>query len=147
MPYRQFLMACSALVGMCLLIPAAASAQSASDGDKIQNLERQTELLQKQLKEIKDELARSRKKATEQQQQYEAVAADASFRDRFEREMLMMARFQHPYVVTLYDASLDDPLGPCIVMEYVKGLNLDQVLARNERLPAARVATREHTVA
>src|ERR1044071_1512794 len=84
MPYRQFLMACSALVGMCLLIPTSVSAQSASDGDKIQNLERQTELLQKQLKEIKDELARSRKKATEQQQaqqqaqqqQYEAVAAD-----------------------------------------------------------------------
>jgi hypothetical protein len=75
MPYRQFLMACSALVGVCLLIPASASAQSASDGDKIQNLEHQTEALQKQLREIKDELARSRKKAAEQQQ-YEAVAAD-----------------------------------------------------------------------
>jgi septal ring factor EnvC (AmiA/AmiB activator) len=66
-------MACSALVGVYLLIPASASAQSASDGDKIQNLEHQTEALQKQLKEIKDELARSRKKAAEQQQQYEAV--------------------------------------------------------------------------
>src|ERR1700759_3157485 len=76
MPYRQFLMACSALVGVCLLIPASASAQSASDGDKIQNLEHQTEALQKQLKDIKDELARSRKKSAEQQQQYEAVAAD-----------------------------------------------------------------------
>jgi hypothetical protein len=73
MPYRQFLMACSALMGACLLIPASATAQSASDGDKIQNLERQTEALQKQLKDIKDELARSRKKA---EQQYEAVAAD-----------------------------------------------------------------------
>ena len=73
MPYRQVLMACSALVGACLLIPASASAQSASDGDKIQNLEHQTEALQKQLKDIKDELARSRKKA---EQQYEAVAAE-----------------------------------------------------------------------
>jgi hypothetical protein len=84
MPYRQFLMACSALVGMSLLVSGNADAQSASDGDKIQNLERQTELLQKQLKEIKDELARSRKKAAEQQpaqqqraqQPYEAVAAE-----------------------------------------------------------------------
>ena len=76
MSYRQFLMACSALVGVCLLIPASASAQSASDGDKIQILKHQTEALQKQLKEIKDELARSRKKTAEQQQQYEAVAAD-----------------------------------------------------------------------
>ncbi|HEY2399973.1 MAG TPA: FlxA-like family protein, partial [Steroidobacteraceae bacterium] len=66
-------MACSALVGACLLIPASAGAQSASDGDKIQNLEHQTEALQKQLKDIKDELARSRKKA---EQQYEAVAAE-----------------------------------------------------------------------
>ena len=73
MPYRQVLMACSALVGVCLLLPVNANAQSASDGDKIQNLEHQTELLQKQLKEIKDELARSRKKAAEQ---YEAVAAE-----------------------------------------------------------------------
>ena len=76
MPYRQFLMACSALVGACMLIPASAGAQSASDGDKIQNLEHQTEALQKQLKEIKDEVARSRRKAAEQQQQYEAVAAE-----------------------------------------------------------------------
>ena len=48
--------------GDVLAYPRRASAQSASDGDKIQNLERQTEALQKQLKEIKDELARSRKK-------------------------------------------------------------------------------------
>jgi hypothetical protein len=77
-------MACSALVGVGLLLPGNANAQSASDSDKIQNLEHQTELLQKQLKEIKDELARSRKKAAEQQQAqqqqaqqpYEAVAAE-----------------------------------------------------------------------
>jgi hypothetical protein len=61
-------------------MPGDATAQSASNDDKIQNLERQTEALQKQLKEIKDELARSRRKAAEQQQaqqqQYETVAAE-----------------------------------------------------------------------
>ncbi len=50
-----------------------------------------------------------------------------------------MARFQHPGAVTLYDATLDDPLGPCIVMEYVKGVNLETLLAKNRRMTAPRV--------
>jgi hypothetical protein len=54
-------MACSAFVGAWLLIPATASAQSASQAEKIRNLERQTELLQAQLKELKGEIARMRK--------------------------------------------------------------------------------------
>src|SRR5262245_56567760 len=53
---------------------------------------------------------------------HEHVANDPKFRERFQREMLLMARFQHPYVVTLYDASLGDSHGPCIVIEYVKGI-------------------------
>jgi serine/threonine-protein kinase len=51
-----------------------------------------------------------------------------------------MARFQHPYVVALYDASLSDPYGPCIVMEYIKGITLDALLHRNGRLSAGRVS-------
>jgi serine/threonine-protein kinase len=70
---------------------------------------------------------------------HEHVAADPKFRERFQREMLLMARFQHPYVVALYDASLNDPLGPCIVMEYVRGISLDTLLHRNGRLTPARV--------
>jgi hypothetical protein len=61
MSCRQALMACSALVGAWLLMPATASAQSASEAEKIRNLERQTELLQAQLKELKGEIARMRK--------------------------------------------------------------------------------------
>jgi tRNA A-37 threonylcarbamoyl transferase component Bud32 len=70
---------------------------------------------------------------------HEHIAADTKFRDRFQRETLLMARFQHPGAVTLYDASLDDPLGPCIVMEYVKGVNLENLLAKNGRMSAPRV--------
>ena len=51
---------------------------------------------------------------------HDHIAADPKFRERFQRETLLMARFQHPYAVTLYDASLNDPQGPCIVMEYIK---------------------------
>jgi serine/threonine-protein kinase len=70
---------------------------------------------------------------------HDHIAADAKFRERFLRETLVMARFQHPYAVTLYDASLNDPQGPCIVMEYIKGISLDAMLQENTRLPAARV--------
>ena len=70
---------------------------------------------------------------------HEHIASDAKFRDRFQRETLLMARFHHPGAVTLYDASLSDPLGPCIVMEYIKGVNLETLLARNGRMSAPRV--------
>src|SRR3954453_19139785 len=70
---------------------------------------------------------------------HDHIAADPKFRDRFQRETLLMARFHHPSAVTLYDASLNDPLGPCIVMEYVKGVNLEALLAKNGRMSAPRV--------
>ena len=70
---------------------------------------------------------------------HDHIAVDPKFRDRFQRETLLMARFQHPYAVTLYDASLNDPQGPCIVMEYIRGISLDALLAKNGRLSPARV--------
>jgi eukaryotic-like serine/threonine-protein kinase len=70
---------------------------------------------------------------------HDHVAADDKFRERFQRETLLMARFQHPYAVTLYDASLSDPSGPCIVMEYVRGINLEALLQRNGRFSPGRV--------
>ena len=51
MNFKQKLMAGTALLGACLFLPATASAQSA-EAQKIERLERQTELLQRQLKEI-----------------------------------------------------------------------------------------------
>jgi serine/threonine-protein kinase len=70
---------------------------------------------------------------------HDHIAADAKFRERFERETLLMARFQHPYAVTLYDASLNDPCGPCIIMEYVRGVPLDTLVIRNGRLTPTRI--------
>src|ERR1700674_2620609 len=70
---------------------------------------------------------------------HDQIASDPKFKERFQRETLLMARFQHPYVVTLYDASLNDPQGPCIVMEYIRGITLDTLLQRNSRLGPARV--------
>ncbi|OWK40415.1 serine/threonine-protein kinase [Fimbriiglobus ruber] len=70
---------------------------------------------------------------------HDHIAEDPKFRDRFQRETLLMARFQHANAVTLYDASLNDPAGPCIVMEYVKGVNLEAMLAKSGRMTAPRV--------
>jgi eukaryotic-like serine/threonine-protein kinase len=71
---------------------------------------------------------------------HDRIAADPKFRERFQRETLLMARFQHPYAVTLYDASLDDPGGPCIIMEYIRGVTLDTLAHRNNgRLNPMRI--------
>ena len=51
MNFKQKLMACTALLGVWLFHPATAGAQSA-EAQKIERLERQTEMLQRQLKEI-----------------------------------------------------------------------------------------------
>jgi serine/threonine-protein kinase len=70
---------------------------------------------------------------------HEHLAEDPRFAERFQREMMLMARFQHPYAVTLYDASLNNPEGPCIIMEYIRGITLDTLLQRNNRLSPQRV--------
>lgn len=70
---------------------------------------------------------------------HDHIAEEEKFRERFARETLLMARFQHPYAVTLYDASNNDTFGPCIVMEYVRGVNLEVLLAKSGRLSPGRV--------
>jgi serine/threonine-protein kinase len=69
---------------------------------------------------------------------HDHLISDTKFCERFQRETLLMARFQHPYAVTLYDASLNDPQGPCIIMEFIRGVTLDALLQRNRRLNPAR---------
>jgi serine/threonine-protein kinase len=68
---------------------------------------------------------------------HDHVATEPKFRERFQRETLLMARFAHPYAVTLYDASLTD--GPCIVMEFIRGVNLETLLQKSGRFTPARV--------
>jgi eukaryotic-like serine/threonine-protein kinase len=70
---------------------------------------------------------------------HDHIAADEKFRERFQRETLLMARFHHPYAVTLYDASLNAADGSCIVMEYVKGGNLESLLEKVKKMTAPRV--------
>src|ERR1700733_10930542 len=69
---------------------------------------------------------------------HDNISQEDKFRERFARETLLMARFQHPFAVTLYDASINDPSGPCIVMEYVRGINLEVLLQKSGRLSPGR---------
>jgi hypothetical protein len=67
-------MASTALLGVWLFVPAVAAAQT-SEADKIQRLERQTELLQQQLRELKEEIAQTRRKASKVEAAQAAAAA------------------------------------------------------------------------
>lgn len=69
----------------------------------------------------------------------EQVASREQLAESLQQEVLFMARFRHPYAVALFDASFDDPAGPCIVMEHIPGVTLDTLLHRNGCLPAQRV--------
>ena len=56
------------------------------------------------------------------------ILQNPKFRQFFDSEVHSMTRFEHPYAVRLYDASLDDPIGPCLALEYIHGITLEAVL-------------------
>ncbi len=72
---------------------------------------------------------------------HERYAGDASFIDRFRREAQSAAALNHPNVVGIYDTGTDRGR-PFIVMEYIAGRSLRDVLRREGVLPnrAAEIA-------
>ncbi len=66
------------------------------------------------------------------------ASGQPDFRERFFREARAAGRLSHPGIVTVYDVEEDPETGPYIVMEYVPGRTLDQLLsAENHRLSPA----------
>jgi serine/threonine-protein kinase len=63
-------------------------------------------------------------------------AGSRQFTDRFEREAKMIARLAHPNIVAVYDEGSHGGL-PYLVMEYVHGRTLRDVLNERRRLPPA----------
>jgi serine/threonine-protein kinase len=56
----------------------------------------------------------------------------------FRHEIHITARFRHPNAVGFVDAALDDPNGPILVLEYLRGVDLGVVLRREGRLAPDR---------
>jgi eukaryotic-like serine/threonine-protein kinase len=74
-------------------------------------------------------------------------ARSAGFLDRFTDEAKTIARLTHPNVVAVYDQGTHAGL-PYLVMEYVRGRTLRDVLAERRRLnPAEAVAIMEQVLA
>ncbi len=72
------------------------------------------------------------------------LARDPSFQVRFRREAQASASLNHPAIVAVYDTGEDrTSLGatPYIVMEYVEGETLRDVIRREGHLPAERAMT------
>ena len=66
-----------------------------------------------------------------------SLAADPLFAERFEREAKTLARLGHQHIVAVYDFGRAGPFF-YILMEFVDGPNLRELLARPEPLPVER---------
>lgn len=76
-----------------------------------------------------------------------AQSRDAHFLDRFTDEAKTIARLTHPNIVAVYDQGVHDGL-PYLVMEYVRGHTLREVLADRRRLsPPEALAILEQMLA
>ena len=69
------------------------------------------------------------------------LAADPDFVKRFEREAVLMSRLQHANVVRVDDIDETEDGRPYIVMEYVEGRSLRQVIQEEGPLPPLRVCS------
>jgi serine/threonine protein kinase len=67
----------------------------------------------------------------------ELLAASKS-REHFRREIHIMSRFEHPNAVKYLDAAPNDPGGPVLVMEYLRGVDLGVLLHQQRRLSPQR---------
>ena len=59
-------------------------------------------------------------------------------REHFRREIHIMSRFQHPNAVQYVDGAPNDPAGPVLVMEYLRGVDLATLLHRHGKLTPER---------
>jgi len=65
------------------------------------------------------------------------LASDPGFRQRFRREARSAGRLTHPGIVTIFDAAEQGDVS-FLVMEYLEGQTLDQLIEEERALPPAR---------
>jgi serine/threonine protein kinase len=67
------------------------------------------------------------------------IVADAETVKRFQQEAHAVSRVEHPHNVRIYDFGMTDLGQPFIVMDYIEGGSLREVLKRDGTLPMVRV--------
>lgn len=77
---------------------------------------------------------------------HDHLAADDDFRERFRREAISAAKLSHPAIVGLYDTGSDEGQ-VFLVMEFVDGATLRDVIARSDGLPPGHAAAIAERVA
>jgi hypothetical protein len=75
------------------------------------------------------------------------LLADPDSRARFRRESQIVARLQHPAIVTVFDYGTLPDGAAYLVMEFVPGEDLRHLMKREGRLAAARMAALLHGIA
>lgn len=63
------------------------------------------------------------------------------YRERFQREVDLLCTLSHPNIVTVYDCLLGPDGQPCVVMDYLRGRSLEQLLVDEGPLSTDRFAT------
>jgi serine/threonine-protein kinase len=58
--------------------------------------------------------------------------------EHFRREIHITSRFHHPYAVACFDSSTNDHAGPLMVLEYLRGIDLNLLLQRDGRFTPER---------
>jgi serine/threonine-protein kinase len=68
----------------------------------------------------------------------EPLRAQAKTVEHFRREIYITSRFNHPNAVACYDFSTRGPGGPVLVMEYLRGVDLNTLILREGRFTPER---------
>src|SRR5262245_35676767 len=68
----------------------------------------------------------------------EPMRAQPKTVEHFRREIHIMSHFQHPNTVAVFDSATKGPHGPMLVMEYLRGVDLNTLLVREGRFTPDR---------
>ena len=71
------------------------------------------------------------------------VAGEAAYQQRLRKELELLMELQHPAVVSATSLEVVDPLGECIVMEYVDGGTMKEWLKSHRKRQAQKRILRE----
>lgn len=77
---------------------------------------------------------------------HEGLGEDKDFVDRFDREARASAKLSHPNIVSVFDQGHDNGR-PYIVMEYIEGCTLRNLISREAPMPASRALALMESVA